>query len=1005
MSFSDQEMDEFKVEALELLELAEKSLLGLDHGAEFRASFDAAFRCFHSLKGASGMMELHPLQSHTHELENILVKFKEEGSIPKEYINLFLRGIDASRILLQGQTVDFDYSVTLTNAAQADTTVSEESPSSTVLPQSAVDEFVSECNEIIERVSENLEALEANKYTKDTIDCLYRDIHSLKGSAYLFSYNKLGDLAHAMESSLEGIRNGTHVSSKRLLDQLFKGLKLAELIIQKIDTKSSDEDLAMIITIITKALDAAAKGLEQAACGESCKPEESACAEDGGSYLQCQPLGDVVPNPTAAKESEGASSIRVPVSLLDNLMALMGEMVLVRNQVLQFSSKSEDLEFLSMSKRLNAVTSEIQGEMMKTRMQPIGNILNKFTRIVRDLSHELNKNISLNLIGADTELDKSLLEAIKDPLTHIVRNSCDHGIEPSEERLKAGKSEKGHIHIRAYHEGGQVVIDISDDGKGLRKDAIVKKALEKGLISAEKENKLSEKEIFNLIFSPGFSTAAKVTNVSGRGVGMDVVRTNIERIGGTVDLSSVAGVGTTIKIKIPLTLAIIPALIVTCYGSTFAIPQVKLEELVRVDQSSATNKIEILHGAPVLRLRGNILPLVNLNSVLDAGNQNKTHYADGIINIAVLNAEQNSFGLIIDEIQDTADIVVKPLNNLLKSLQIYSGATILGNGAVALILDVLGIAKTAQIGLEKATNVNNNSDRAENANSLHENQDYLLVELNSPTKHALVLGYVHRLEEFRRQDIEYSGTHPVIRYRNSILPLLKANDQLGYGDKAKEGDVIPVVVVQKAGTLFGIEVDRILDTLSTSVEMDSGLIKQPGVFGNLNTKDELIVVIDPFELIARAFPSLNEKAETREAALGRDSLVNQYKGHILVAEDTVFFRRAIKTALEKDGYQVTTATNGQEAMTVLNHSSNHVDLVISDIEMPKMNGFRLAKSIRKHPVYSEVPMVAVSSLADAKHIREGLSAGFNVYLEKLDEDLLLQTVSELIMAKIGRDVA
>ncbi|MGZ3768338.1 MAG: chemotaxis protein CheW [Bdellovibrio sp.] len=987
MSFSEQEIEEFKAEALELLELAEKSLLGVDQGdTDYRKSFDAAFRCFHSLKGASGMMDLVDLQHHMHELENVLVKFKDSDSIPREYISFFLKGIDDSRNLLAGKDKSNPLADDMTGLAD----VPSAKPASTasVLPESAVQEFICECNEIVERISEGLQALEKQNFTKDTIDGLYRDIHSLKGSAYLFSYNNLGNLSHAMESSLEGVRNGTHAPSKKLIDQLFKSLKIVEVIVEKINLKQPEDEFAIIVTIISKTLIAAAKELPVIVAEEQPVTEENLNIPSSEEEAK--------QNRSAVAKEEGASSIRVSISLLDNLMTLMGEMVLVRNQVLQFANRSEDLEFLSMSKRLNAVTSEIQGEMMKTRMQPIGNVLTKFNRIVRDLSHELNKSISLNLFGAETELDKSLLEAIKDPLTHIVRNSCDHGIETAEQRKKSGKPAAGQINIKSYHEGGQVVIEISDDGKGLDKEMILKKAVEKGLASEEKTQKLSEKEIFNLIFAPGFSTAAKVTNVSGRGVGMDVVRTNIERIGGTVDVSSVVGTGTMIKIKIPLTLAIIPALIVTSSGSTFAVPQVKLEELVRVDQSNAENRIEVLHGAPVLRLRGNILPLVDLNAVLNSQARHSFNYENGIINIAVLNAEQSSFGLIIDEVQDTADIVVKPLNNLLKSLRIYSGATILGNGAVALILDVLGMSKMAQIGLEKVANAASSQETMESLNALSDTQDYLLIQLNSPTKQGLVLSYVHRLEEFQKKDVEYSGNQRVIRYRNNILPLINANEKLGYGPSNSSNEVIPVVVIHKGGQLFGIEVDEIIDTLSTTIEMDTALVKQPGIFGSLNTRDELVVVIDPFEIISLAFPNLSTTFESRAAFANGSSGDSQSKGHILLVEDTVLFRKLIRTILENDGYRVTMANNGEEALNAFKNKPENFDLIISDIEMPKIDGYQLARSIRKNSSCSQIPMIAVSSLADAKHVNEGFKAGFNIYLEKLNQDLLLSSAAKLI---------
>lgn len=974
-SFSEQEIEEFKAEAMELLDVAEKSLLALDQGSgEFKPAYDAVFRGFHNLKGASAMMELTRLAEHTHELENILIGFKGATSIPKAHISLFLRGIDAARALLNNEDIQFDFNVE-TPAVPSIAGTIEKPQSKPEISKEAVDEFVTECDEIVDRLSKNLQLLESNGADKTTIDSVYRDIHSLKGSAYLFSFKKLGDVSHILESSLEPVRDGSRAPSKELINGLFKGLEVIEAIVKRIKAKVSDEDLEPII-----------KGLSGAFQAET-------------EQLPSVPVVQTVKSETpAAGESEAASSIRVPVALLDSLMTLMGEMVLVRNQVLQYSNQSEDLEFVSMSKRLNLVTSEIQGEMMKTRMQPIGNVLSKFNRVVRDLSQDLKKSITLTLTGVETELDKSLLEAIKDPLTHIVRNSCDHGIESPADRKKSSKPETGHINIRAYHEGGQVIIDVVDDGKGLHKDMIIKKALERNLISQAQAAKMSEKEIFNLIFAPGFSTAAKITNVSGRGVGMDVVRTNIEKIGGTVDLTSVAGKGTTIKLKIPLTLAIVPALMVKCGEGTFAIPQVKLEELVRVDQSNSESKIEILHGMPVYRLRGNILPLVDLGEILRLGQGSKAGYQQGTFNIAVVNAEQTSFGLIIDEVKDTADIVVKPLNRLLKSLKVYSGATILGDGSVSLILDIPGIAKVAHLNQQRAKT----QDLAAGADrgKINEVQDYLLVKLGTPTKHAIVLGLVHRLEEFSRKQVEISGAQPVIRYRNAILPLIYANELLGYSNNEPKDDLVSVVVIKRAGSLYGIVVDSILDTLSTPAELEAGHAKQVGIFGCMDSGEELIVVIDPFELISKAFPSAFP-VETKPATPSVEPVVafpkrgSSSRGRILLAEDTLFFRKAIKKVLEGRGFEVVTANDGKEAIDMLDRGEGPFDLIVSDIEMPRVNGFQLAEGVRKHPKFSSTPMLALSSRADREYMLEGQRVGFDLYLEKIKPANLLAAVNEL----------
>ena len=969
MAFDEQDLNEFKTEAFEILDVAEKNLFLLESGGEFRPSFDAVFRALHNLKGASGMMELLVLQAHVHELESIFMNFKEKTEIPSGHIHFFLRGIDAARSILEGQEIQFSYQVE-TKATQSNTEPSQASPS-------ALDEFLSESLEIVERASKHLRSIESKNYTKEIINDLYREIHSLKGAFFLFNYNDLGSVIHNMESSLEYLRDGMHSPSAELINQFFEVMAFVENALAEIKDKGKLKENLEQITKLNRELKSASNQMNNTSEAQSMKKEVEVSPKH-------KEKSNTTVEATPEKESDSsASSIRVPVSLLDHLMTLVGEMVLVRNQVLQFSNDTDDLNFLNLSKRLNSVTSEIQGEMMKTRMQPIGNVLTKYHRVVRDLSQELGKNIILNLQGTETELDKSLIESIKDPLTHIVRNSCDHGIEMPELRKANGKAEQGSIQIHSFYEGGQVVVEVSDDGKGLNPETLSKKAIEKGLVTQAQVSAMSEKEILSLIFAPGFSTAATVTNISGRGVGMDVVRTNIEKMGGTVELSSKTGQGTTTRIKIPLTLAIIPALIIKNGTGTFAIPQIKLEELVRVDESSSEHKIEYLHGTPIFRLRGNILPLVDLNKVL--GNTSHNLNDRNVYNIAVVKSDHLVFGLIIDEIQDTADIVVKPLNRLLKSLHVYSGATILGDGNIALILDIQGLAKVANVGHAKELNSTKNNELKNTSDF----QEYLLIGLNSPSQHAIVLGYVHRLEEFKRTSIEYSGKTRVIRYGKEILQLVSVNEILGYETnvKTKDSEMIPVVVIQKAGVLYGLEVDEIIDTLSSDAVVNSDIAKQNGFFGTLNTPEGIICAIDPFEIISLTgnLPKAEEIRKKQNSKL-----------KILLVEDTVFFRKAVTLILEKEGHEVTIALDGQEAIEILNKKSNHFDLIISDIEMPRMNGFELAAAVKSNPAFAHLPLLALSSRADKKYFDQGMKAGFNRYLEKLKPTLLIEAISDLV---------
>ena len=1005
MSFSEEEIAEFKSEAFEMLDEAETTLLNLHSGEKFKDDYEIIFRCFHNLKGAAGMMELESLQKHTHEIESIFMTYKESDSLSPDMVDFFLRATDAARSILNGESIKFNY-----DPQSQKQTTNEVSDNSVEESPDELSEFYVESHEIVDRLSDSLLKIEKNGCDASMVDSIYREIHSLKGAAYLFNVDRLGEFTHAIEFYLDSLRANHKDIPVSVMDSFYTSLEIIEKILEEKKTGKELKNTTKQIVKLTKFFNN--------------PPEDSTeVIKPIMNSVEVMPMSDEPKNEEKAHQNEmeekilqdaekSASTVRVSVQLLDKLMALMGEMVLVRNQVLQYSNDSDDLDFHNLSKRLNVVTSEIQEEMMKTRMQPIGNVVNKFQRVVRDLSKSLGKEINLHIEGADTELDKSLLESIKDPLTHIVRNSCDHGVESTDVRVKNNKNRVGNIWIRSYHEGGQVVIEVRDDGKGLDKRAIIQKALEKGLVNPGQVERMVDSEIHSLVFAPGFSTAAKVTNVSGRGVGMDVVATNIESIGGTVEIDSQFGKGATFTIKVPLTLAIVPALIVNCNNSTFAVPQVKLLELVRVDQSS-DEKIENLQGAPVFRLRGDILPLINLSSVLDKNLDQDIDLNDReIVNIAVVQADNQCFGLIVDSVRDTADIVVKPLNRLLKSLQVYSGATVLGDGSVALILDVQGIARVMDVkaAQEKAQDKVLHDMQENQIN--RDKQDYLLVSLASQTKHAIVLNYVHRLEEFSQKDIETSGDQKVIRYRNSVLPLVDCDKALGF--KVTDNDLkdnFSVIVVERAGKYFGLKVDQILDTLLTDSEMQDPVQKQDGILGHLNLEEELVVVIDPFELIASEYPDFEKNlvqnvslsvVEASEKALQVGSL-NQKVGEstILVVEDTPLFRKVVKSSLEKAGHKVTVACDGEEAVQVLKHYNEPFDLIVSDIEMPRMDGFDLAKAIRENPIHGNTPMLALSSRFDANYRKRGQQVGYNMYLEKFKPEQLNQKVVELLKNQKG----
>jgi two-component system chemotaxis sensor kinase CheA len=765
-----------------------------------------------------------------------------------------------------------------------------------------ISEFVVESYENLDQLDRDLLALEDDPDDRAVLASVFRTIHTVKGTCGFLGYGKLEAIAHVGENLLSKLRDGALRLTPEMADALLALSDAVRAILGEIERTGAegDVDYGELKATLTRLNDSGAAPVAEVpdvaeapevpaaeAVPPAPAPQPDAAAGPGrlGELLIAnqvatedqvteavsrQLLGDDrkigqilveetgVPASTVAaalaKQNEGRggatgggmadSTVRVDVRLLDNLMTLVGELVLARNQVVQLVSDGHDATLLATSQRLSLITTELQESAMKTRMQPIGNVWSKFPRIVRDLASVCEKSVRVEMEGEETELDKTIIESIKDPLTHLVRNSVDHGIESREVRTSMGKSPEGRLLLRAFHEGGQVIIEISDDGAGLNPDRIRAKAVEKGIVGAEDAARMGERDLAQLIFEPGFSTAEKITNVSGRGVGMDVVRTNIERIGGSVDVSSAPGEGTTFRIKIPLTLAIIPALIVTSGPERFAIPQISLLELVRLDGAEARAAIEHLHGTPVYRLRGNLLPLVHLHEQL----QLEKLKDDDVINIVVLRADDRAFGLVVEGVSDSAEIVVKPLGNHFKGLTTFAGATILGDGRVALILDVMGLAQQSNVISEtRDRSISELSDRVEDEAA--DTTAALLFRTPDDGRMALPLALVDRLEEISPSTIERTGDGEVVQYRGDILPLLRLATVLPerrlqprHEVEADVTEMLQVVVVRHGDRRVGLIVDQILDI----VQQPNGLepAGRAGVAGTVVVADRVTEVID-----------------------------------------------------------------------------------------------------------------------------------------------------------------
>lgn len=619
---------------------------------------------------------------------------------------------------------------------------------------------------------------------------------------------------------------------------------------------------------------------------------------------------------------------------------------------------------------------------MKTRMQPIGNAWAKLPRMVRDLSIELHKKIDLQMIGAETELDRQVLELIKDPLTHMVRNSADHGVETPEQRLAAGKSETGRITLNAFHEGGHIIIEISDDGKGLDLGRIRAKILQNNLASEAELASMSDQQIQQFIFKAGFSTAAQVTAVSGRGVGMDVVRTNIEKIGGTIELKSKFGRGSTFTIKIPLTLAIVSALIVESSGERFAIPQISVVELVRASTNSE-HRVERINDTPVLRLRDRLLPLVSLERLLRLDRETGKESVEEFIVVAQVGTY--SFGIMVDRVFDTEEIVVKPVAPILRHLSLFSGNTILGDGSVIMILDPNGIAaSTGEVTVSDREQVDSNAVRAGHAD---DRTTLLVFRAGEGGPKAVPLSLVARLEEIELEKVEYSHDRPMVQYRDHLMPLVPIEPGKRLGTEGRQ----PVLVFADAEHTMGLVVDEIVDIVEDKmvVELGGG---RPGFLGSAIIAGHATEIIDAGHYLTQAFGDWFAPKSQRIGA-SRD-----VAKRILLIDDSPFFRNLLTPLLSVAGYEVTTAESADEAMGMYDAGQNF-DAIISDIEMPGMSGFDFAEAVRRSQRWSDVPLVALSAHTSQQDLDRGREVGFTDYVAKLDRDALLQTLTHTLSAR------
>lgn len=907
-------------------------------------------------------------------------------------------------------------------------------------------EFLTETSESLDIVDVELVKFEQDPNDESILANIFRLVHTIKGTCGFLGLPRLESLAHAAETLMGKFRDGAPVTGEAVTI-ILKSLDrikeiLADLEENEKEPDGSDDDLISQLDTLSagKTLSAADEPAEEAAIDvpelqRELKPgevsldelervfQETMCDEDDGFDNQSdeeavavveeepeavaeepeavaeQPAPQVKKpvkaKPAAKNGGRGkgkalsAQSIRVSVDTLEHLMTMVSELVLTRNQLLQMVRRLDDSEFQAPLQRLSNVTGELQEGVMKTRMQPIGNAWQKLPRIVRDLANELGKKIDLEMIGAETELDRQVLELIKDPLTHIVRNSADHGLEDTKGRLAAEKPETGKIILRAYHEGGHIIIEIIDDGKGLNAEKIKEKIIMNGLATEAELDQMPESQIHKFIFNAGFSTATKVTNVSGRGVGMDVVRTNIELIGGSVDLQSRWGVGTTLSIKIPLTLAIVSALIVTSGEHRFAVPQLNVVELVRAHKQSE-HRIEMINDTPVLRLRSQLLPLTYLNKVLNIEPDGQTEeqqaqaLEEGFIIVAQVGPQ--TFGIVVDSVFDTEEIVVKPMSNLLRDGNMFSGNTILGDGSVILIVDPNGLAQSISDNAVAATAKNEAEEAANNLEAQGKVTSLLMFRAGSNEPKAVPLSLVTRLEEIDVGSIEPSNGHDLVQYRGQLMPLVRISPDAPLKDKGRQ----PILVFSDESHSMGLVVDEIVDIVEDqlNIEVESDL---PGMLGSAIVKGQATEIVDVTHYLIQAHEDWLKRKE-----LGVDISSRR----LLLVDDSAFFRNMLTPVLNTAGYDVTAVESVADAMQ-LKEMGSSFDVIISDIEMPEVDGFHFAESLRDDHQWGATPIIALSSMNTKAAIERGREVGFTDYIAKFDRQGLIESLRETFEEELG----
>ena len=1007
-SLDDELVLEYLAESREHLTTIEADLLSMEQsGAAIDEQLvNRVFRAAHSIKGGAGFFDLLKIKELGHRIENVLDLVRSGQMIPNsENVSILLLAFDKLRSLVLNYTdsnnADIsDFTDALSRLAEAQLSPGQKSSTNEIL---AIP--IPRAGRVLHCSVFDLEQARRGGKTIYVIE--YDLIHDIqrRGKTPLEILNQLmkcGEIL-ATEFDLDSAGTLDEAPSNQLLFDVLYATALDSYSVSQILELTPEkihriEDGRMDGNGKPRALTVLDPGAMEPMLADSAFdpgfrsfPPEPA-QHDLPKASPIQPASVHVSSVQPAQTSQAETTVRLNITLLDSLMTLAGELVLGRNQLNEAVRNGDKQGIGAGAHRVSVVTSELQEAVSLTRMQPVSSLFAKFPRLVRDLAGELGKEVQLKLEGGDVELDKTILEGLSDPLTHMVRNSVDHGIELPEARIAAGKPALGTITLSARHQAGQVVIEISDDGKGLAGDKIAASALARGMITADQLQSMSDYDKLALIFLPGVSTAEKLSNVSGRGVGMDVVKTNLDKLGGKVEIESAIGKGSSFRIKLPLTLAIIPSLLVSDSGERFAIPQVSVGELIRIPANQIASRIDRAGDAELVLLRDRLVPLVYLADVLRSSPEEKNlpkKRPVRALNIVLVDTGAFEYGLVVGELHDTVEIVVKPMGRHLQGLREYAGATILGDGQVAVILDVAGLG--ARAGLARPANAAVATQVAAEESSKGEVYSLLLFR-NAPGEDCAVpIELVTRVERVRLEQVQNLGGRRTMQYGGVSLPLVALQDVADVGELLPTQQWV-VVVFDCAGRTIGLLVAEPLDMIETRLALDTVTLRQPGIAGSALLNGRTILMLDIFELadtVRRRWP---ESKALEPVPL----LPSGHGGTVLIAEDSDFFRGQIRRLVEAVGYKVLEAEDGQAAWEMLDRHANEISVVTTDVEMPRLDGLGLTKRIRADSRFARLPIIALSSLASEEDMARGLAMGVSEYQVKLDQDQLLESIGKAV---------